>query len=823
MTDTNFEGFTKSVSDLQKKMPELEQGTGSAAATLRKLGVSVKGTDGQVRNMDELFPSIIEKLQGVENVTQRNAMAFDLFGKGSKDLAPLLKMNAADLGRMKKEANDLGVVMSGELLAATGDYGDEVKKLELQFGGLWRGLAAQLIPTMRDVFLPIIRETIIPAIQGAARGVENFAKWFRSLDESTQKNVVRFAALAAILPVIILGFGKAILMVKAITTAFTLARVAVMAFSASMATNPFTAIILGAGIVVAALLGAKNAYDNLKKSSQEYTIATVDQAKRMEVAAGWDALSARIQAVAGGMKSLNELSPELTDELDKQTEAARDLGYSIEGDNDAKAVALNTIAMEIKGVRTVTGELVKYTKEKKTAAKVTAQATEEEIAFRAEWVRKSVESNARLIKSDELKLESDIRLNQMSRESAVKAAEAKGMSTTLINAFYDQEKINLVNEFNRKVVDRERELKNRLLSVQTEYQIESTENQSRRLYLQLTAIEAAKNEEIRKATEAGQSTAGIVAIYEMEKDRTRQQYAKAEEDLQKNLDARLIQQGGNKFAALKFAREQELKAAEGNGEAILKINKYYDQEIIKSKVDLVGQIASIFGQIGSQISNLFAMASANRIQEIDNWETREVRAIEKTTASQAEKTKKIEAINRQAEEKRRAEKTKAAKAQKAADIFAAIMGTAVAVVQALGSVPWPFNMILAGIVGALGAAQVALISAQPIPEFAAGGVVQASPGGMIGRLGEAGQDELVLPMKTGVRAIVDDFINRIGGMAEMFPQSVLAGSGVGRSAGNPGITHVWHIGTLVADDRGIKELERRQASFRIQETQRKGG
>ena len=68
---------------------------------------------------------------------------------------------------------------------------------------------------------------------------------------------------------------------------------------------------------------------------------------------------------------------------------------------------------------------------------------------------------------------------------------------------------------------------------------------------------------------------------------------------------------------------------------------------------------------------------------------------------------------------------KTAKAEKAANIMSAIAGTATAVVGALGNKPWtPLNFVLAGLVGALGAVQVGMIAAQPLPErpsFAGGG------------------------------------------------------------------------------------------------------
>jgi hypothetical protein len=70
--------------------------------------------------------------------------------------------------------------------------------------------------------------------------------------------------------------------------------------------------------------------------------------------------------------------------------------------------------------------------------------------------------------------------------------------------------------------------------------------------------------------------------------------------------------------------------------------------------------------------------------------------------------------------KEREIKRKQAEADKRKAIFDAIVGTAVAVIGALP------NFVLAAIVGALGAAQIALIAAQPIPKFAKGGAVPSS-------------------------------------------------------------------------------------------------
>ncbi|MCQ4039715.1 phage tail tape measure protein [Riemerella anatipestifer] len=93
--------------------------------------------------------------------------------------------------------------------------------------------------------------------------------------------------------------------------------------------------------------------------------------------------------------------------------------------------------------------------------------------------------------------------------------------------------------------------------------------------------------------------------------------------------------------------------------------------------------------------------------------------------SQEEYHKGIEALDTETANKKAEIAHKIAKVQKAVDIMGAISGTAVAVVNALGSKPFtPANIALASIVGALGAVQIATIASAPLPEkesFAKGG------------------------------------------------------------------------------------------------------
>jgi hypothetical protein len=97
---------------------------------------------------------------------------------------------------------------------------------------------------------------------------------------------------------------------------------------------------------------------------------------------------------------------------------------------------------------------------------------------------------------------------------------------------------------------------------------------------------------------------------------------------------------------------------------------------------------------------------------------------------------------------------KAAQTAKDTALFQAILSTAQATVAALGAVPFtPANIAFAALVGATGAAQIAAIASQPLPQFAEGGLVaehgmlQGKTHAQGGILVEAERDEFFVNAK----------------------------------------------------------------------------
>lgn len=151
---------------------------------------------------------------------------------------------------------------------------------------------------------------------------------------------------------------------------------------------------------------------------------------------------------------------------------------------------------------------------------------------------------------------------------------------------------------------------------------------------------------------------------------------------------------------------------------IFKVFELLDQnfETAEDKAKVVGlAISEAFQQAFNTISSY---SDANYQRMYDNLERQRDVSImfagESVTARQE--------IERQYEERRKRIQRQQAESQKRMAIFNAVINTAQAVVAALP------NFVLAAIVGVIGAAQVALIASQPIPQFYKG--TQNAPEGL---------------------------------------------------------------------------------------------
>jgi len=171
-----------------------------------------------------------------------------------------------------------------------------------------------------------------------------------------------------------------------------------------------------------------------------------------------------------------------------------------------------------------------------------------------------------------------------------------------------------------------------------------------------------------------------------------------------------------------------------------------------SIAEKAGAVIGIIGELSGTMNELMSGFFDAKEARIDEVLQKEIAAIEATNLSEEDKIKRVGAAEKRAWKKKKELKRKEAIANKVTGIAAAIINTAVGVTAALSIAP-PAGPILAGITAALGAVEVAMIMAQPIPAFATGGAVVGQTMAMVGEESNRFNPEVIMPMDKLMRMV----------------------------------------------------------------------
>lgn len=123
-TDTSISTMESSLSKLTRQMSEAQNGSTSAQQAFQNLGVSVTNADGTLRSAESVFYDVIDALGEIPNKAEQDAAAMDIFGKSAQELAGVIDAGSEGLRSYAQEAQNLGVVLSGDQIESLNQMQD---------------------------------------------------------------------------------------------------------------------------------------------------------------------------------------------------------------------------------------------------------------------------------------------------------------------------------------------------------------------------------------------------------------------------------------------------------------------------------------------------------------------------------------------------------------------------------------------------------------------------------------------------------------------------------------------------------------------------
>lgn len=167
-----------------QRMDETVKGTGQGAEMFKKLGISVTDSTGAMKSQEQVFEETVRALQGMPEGAEKSRLAFELFGKAGMELMPMLNGSAESIDELKKNAHDLGLVISDEAVDAGVLFQDTMDDLKRSFGAVVTNLGASVIPMFQKLAewikfnMPEIQAMIKKLFDGIKAIVDGFVKFW---------------------------------------------------------------------------------------------------------------------------------------------------------------------------------------------------------------------------------------------------------------------------------------------------------------------------------------------------------------------------------------------------------------------------------------------------------------------------------------------------------------------------------------------------------------------------------------------------------------------------------------------------------------------
>lgn len=376
LIDVSAETVAGALNRMTLNMQTAQNSTGKQRDAFEALGVTYEDTTGKLRDRETVFYELIDALGKIENETERDALAMNIFGRSATELNPLIKGGAQQLKELGAQAEAAGLILSDNAIKGLHNFNDQMDLLKAKGSQIEKILAGQTTPAFEglldvaDDLLDKVNELAQTGqieemsrkagiyITGAAQELEKLIGFVWKYKEAIAAGAAAMVAfkmgmtIGNLVTSLIAGFQALSVATKAETADMT-------ALNVVMDANPIGAVLGLVGALAGALVtlsvatnlgtdsfdsmkrSAENCLKSLRDAEKAAADSTADvQAQEKTIsalAAEYEDLRRKVNPTAGEMKALDSVAEELAktlginvDELKSTSGAYRELTGDID-------------------------------------------------------------------------------------------------------------------------------------------------------------------------------------------------------------------------------------------------------------------------------------------------------------------------------------------------------------------------------------------------------------------------------------------------------------------------------------------------------------
>lgn len=157
MAGSDASALRGQINQLNQRLKGADSGSESAISGFNRLGISVYDVNGEFRDSTELFEEAITKLQKIENTTTRAAIAAQIFGRNASELNGVLNLSSADMDKLVRAQNALGLAATNNAIRLAGAYNDAKDVLTATMNAMKTTISEGILPMLTKLIQAIIK------------------------------------------------------------------------------------------------------------------------------------------------------------------------------------------------------------------------------------------------------------------------------------------------------------------------------------------------------------------------------------------------------------------------------------------------------------------------------------------------------------------------------------------------------------------------------------------------------------------------------------------------------------------------------------------
>ena len=187
-----------SVDDITGALRRFKKNLDPSNDSLKQLGISATDAHGELRNSTDVFYEVLSALGDVENATERDKLAMDLFGRSADSLAGIVDDGGEALKAYGEEAQNMGLILDQDTLDALNNTNDTIDQLKANLAGTMAEIGAN------------VASVLGPALESAAELIKTITEKLRELSPEQMEMILKIVGIVAAIGPLVTIIGNVI-------------------------------------------------------------------------------------------------------------------------------------------------------------------------------------------------------------------------------------------------------------------------------------------------------------------------------------------------------------------------------------------------------------------------------------------------------------------------------------------------------------------------------------------------------------------------------------------------------------------------------------